>query len=133
MAKTVFENSKFLPLKIVFKNLRPHILSLRQTSLQTIFNGKKFLLKTWNFQKPFLAFDSWDSGECLLPGSKNFCLIPYKVSPISIPNHTHMFRIEITSGKWGFENWNEVKIIHFRHFAIFGRNFIWSYIFKWKN
>ena len=53
IVKTVFENSKFLPLKIAFKNF-----VTIEVYMDEIFRRQFSMVKFSNSQKPFLPFDS---------------------------------------------------------------------------
>ena len=64
--KAVFEDSKFLPKKIVCKNFRQYITSMVTSILEAIS-----IVKNRIFKNPFLPFDSWVSGQ-FWPGRTNF-------------------------------------------------------------
>ena len=73
IVETLFENSKFLLLKIVFVLMNVYYIRYiiyhiyERNFLQAIFNSK-----TTNFQKPILPLNFWDSGECFSLGTENF-------------------------------------------------------------
>ena len=75
MVKTVFENSKFLLVKIACTNFRPYILPWGHQFLQAIFSGKSFEFLKIVFIIRFLRL--W---RMLLIGVQKFCTIPYFLS-----------------------------------------------------
>ena len=68
MKKMVFENSKYLPLKIAGKNFRPYILPYGQKFLHEIFNGENYEFSKTVFTSRFLGLWSPDNKK----GYKNF-------------------------------------------------------------